>query len=218
MPSVVQQFDQDARSSGVTTTTPFGSAFTAGNSVYILIQANDTSSTNSFTESANSYSLLAGPATIGGTRYWLYRATNVSGTQPSFTLTTNSAFAQWAGWEVSGDQASSPIDGSIAANTANDASPTSGSITVSNANDLVLASMWTPGFGRSATLGASFTHIEGTFGPWGSVGYKTESGTTFAETGTVSSAVSWIFIVIPLASTSTPPPSGGAIVQNLMIG
>lgn len=217
MPSGVQQFDRDAQSSTATAQF-FGSAFTAGNSVYVLAQLNDTTSTATVSDDGgNTYALLQGPATVGTTRFWLWRAASVAGTRPSLTLNPGGAFAQFAGWEVSGDDPTTPIDTGITANTANDASPSSGAITVAHANDLVLATLWTPGFGRAATLDSSFTHIEGTQGPWGSVGYKTETGTAFTETGSVSGAIPWYFVVVPIAS-ATPPQSGGAIVRNLMIG
>lgn len=219
MPSVLQQFDNDARSSTASAQW-FGSAFTAGNSVYILGQLNDTTSTATVSDDGgNTYTLLQGPTTVGSTRFWVWRATNVAGTRPSITLNPGGAFSQFAGWEVSGDDPSNPIDTGIVANTANSSSPSSGSVTVANANDLILAALWTPGFGRSATLDSSFTHIEGTQGPWGSVGFKTESGTTFTETGTITSAVLWIFIVIPVQAASAGGGApGGAIIQNLMIG
>lgn len=214
MPSVVsgQMFDRDSQLNS-NALQAFPNAFTAGNSVYITVQISDTTQSPTISDDGgNTYDLLVGPVTLVLTRYWIFRAKNVNASRPNITLNPGgtSDVAQFAGWEVNGDDPASPIDptqfGGEDSKSGTDASPTSNALTVANANDLILATIWTPGFGRSATLNSSFTHIEGSQGPWGSVGYKTETGKTFTETGTLSSATRWYFITIPIKG---PSASGG---------
>lgn len=217
MPSGVQQFIRDAQVGSVTFQA-FPNAFTAGNSAYILAQEIDTTSTAAVSDDGgNTYTPWFGPVTLGGTRYWIWRAAGISGTRPNLTLNAGAGTALFAGWEVSGDDATAPFDGSIRTATQNDASPTVSLTSLAAANELCLATLWTPGFGRAATLDASLTHVEGTQGPWGSAGYKTLPTTSETITGTVSSAITWYMIAMAIKA-STPPPSGGAIIQNLMIG
>jgi unsaturated rhamnogalacturonyl hydrolase len=177
----------------------------------------NSTSVSSVTDSqGNTFTLLFGPTTWGGSHNYverLYYAKNVAGGADDITVTLSaSKYLELHAYDYSGLDPSSPVDASATPATGTGASGTSGSLTTTNANDLLFALFHSDNDVNNAA-GAGYTLRPDGLGEDRNV---TSTG-SYSATMSFSGSADYVAYLVAFKAASSGG-GGPTCAQNLAVG